>query len=514
MAANLWRPAGINNNVNNAQNWSLLAVPTAADGNVATFDNNILSGPVTLNAAFNPNNVDFSTYNNTITMTNSMTVAGNVALGAGMIITGAGSLIISAACTLTSNGKDWPNAFTFNGGAFALTLADNCSTSGLATFNGASGTQNVNGNTFTFNAGLTIGNSAPNIIAGTTTFKMAGTGTLTTVGIMKANLTWNSGGTITLSGTITFNSATLTYTAGTINAGSSTLVVGATATLNTSGMSFNNVTLNGSSTITLSSALDVNGNFVCGSSSSTTTINGAFNITCAGNVTVAATTGIVAGTATIVMDGTGTLSRSSSGVMAINISFNTAGTITLSGSFIFRSKTWTVTAGTFVISSFTLTVNPSTPDTTTFTNNISGACDFTSLTISATDSHTVYFNGSNGWTIPTITMTNASGANPILKLKQGNTYICSSSFTVAHSGSDTANFCRVISDTGGSQAKFTLNQGASQNVDHCSATDIDSSAGQTIWSYHSSVLTTPISNTLNWQELPTQPKTISYGAFT
>jgi hypothetical protein len=40
-------------------------------------------------------------------------------------------------------------------------------------------------------------------------------------------------------------------------------------------------------------------------------------------------------------------------------------------------------------------------------------------------------------------------------------------------------------------------------VGHVTATDIDSSGGQTVWNYKGT-----ISNTLNWQALPIIPKTI------
>jgi hypothetical protein len=51
-----------------------------------------------------------------------------------------------------------------------------------------------------------------------------------------------SGNTLTLSGTISYNTGTWTYTAGTVSAGTSTLKISGSCTLNTNGMSWYNIT--------------------------------------------------------------------------------------------------------------------------------------------------------------------------------------------------------------------------------------------------------------------------------
>ncbi|MEK9135042.1 MAG: hypothetical protein AAB451_01980, partial [Patescibacteria group bacterium] len=76
MAANIF-DGSTDSNWGTAANWSLNAVPTATDANVATFD--ATSPACTVNA---PNRVcnglDFTGYTNTITMTFQITVSGSV----------------------------------------------------------------------------------------------------------------------------------------------------------------------------------------------------------------------------------------------------------------------------------------------------------------------------------------------------------------------------------------------------------------------------------------------------
>ncbi len=254
MAANIWRPAGVNNNYNNSLNWSLLAVPTASDGNVATFDANILSGPCTVNVASVCNSVDFSAYNNTITMTNTLTSSGNVILGSGMTISGASQLIVNASSTLTANGKLWPNGITINGATSTYTLADIWTVGGTFTFGAAGVVNTLNGSSLRCNANFTqVGTGQ----SGTTNIFLQGTGNWTVnAGTLYNPITFN--GTYTFVGaTLTYSTGILTYSAGTIGGTVPALVIGGSCTLNTSGMNWNNITQSTAGAIvTLTSALN------------------------------------------------------------------------------------------------------------------------------------------------------------------------------------------------------------------------------------------------------------------
>lgn len=68
-----------------------------------------------------------------------------------------------------------------------------------------------------------------------------------------------TGGVLSISGTLNYNTGTLAYVAsgGTVNAGSSTLNIGASTTLNTNGITWNNVTTSGTTTLTLSSNFNI-----------------------------------------------------------------------------------------------------------------------------------------------------------------------------------------------------------------------------------------------------------------
>jgi len=88
-----------------ATNWSLGAVPTASDGNVATFD--ATSPNVTVSGSNKvANALDFTGYTNTITfITYGISVYGDITLGVNMNIVTPTFLYSAATGNLTSNGK-------------------------------------------------------------------------------------------------------------------------------------------------------------------------------------------------------------------------------------------------------------------------------------------------------------------------------------------------------------------------------------------------------------------------
>ena len=284
MAINLFTGA-VNSNWNNAGNWSLAAFPLVGDGNITTFSN--LSPNCTVNVTSAANSIDFSSgtgYTNTITMTLGLSVAGNITLGGNMGISGAGALICTAVgtATLTSNGKTWPNAFTFGGvTTVVITLADAWSVTGLSTFSntGAATSLTVNGFPWTTAGGLTVNTAGNRIVAGTTNIVLTGG---TWLGGISARLQNNLElkGNITVSGNVYVDTSTLLYTSGTITVTGSTLNIVASTSLNTTGISWNNITILGTSqTITLLSNLTCTGIFT-NTGAATQTFTGNFNISC------------------------------------------------------------------------------------------------------------------------------------------------------------------------------------------------------------------------------------------
>lgn len=239
------------------------SVPTNADD--VFFDAN--SGNCTVNAATRVcKTLDFTGYTNTITMTNGINVSGNVTLSASMGIAGSGTLTVNATSTFTSNGKTWSSSLTFVG-ANTFTLADDLSIGGL--FSTTTGTVTING---TVNINCSGGITTTNLFQGTGTTTLNLLGGTCTGGVIRLNT--NINGNITISGNLFYNTGALTYTSGTVTTTGSTLNIAASTTLNTSGMSWNNVTTSATG-ITLSSDLNINGLLNVTANTST---NGSFNI--------------------------------------------------------------------------------------------------------------------------------------------------------------------------------------------------------------------------------------------
>ena len=145
---------------------------------------------------------------------------------------------------------------------------------------------------------------------------------------------------ISVSGNITLDSTMASRVSG-----SGGLKVNTSATLTSNGGTWNNsFTFAGTSqTYVLADNWNILGTLLL-SGSILTTINGLFSLNVSGGITL---TGYTIGTASIVMNGTGTIITTGA-VLAINLTINTAGTITISGNFNYGSGTLTYIAGTVV----------------------------------------------------------------------------------------------------------------------------------------------------------------------
>ncbi|MFA6524622.1 MAG: hypothetical protein WC264_03955 [Candidatus Paceibacterota bacterium] len=446
-AANIF-DGSTDSNWGTAGNWSLGAVPTASDGNIATFDAS--SPDCTVNASSRvANAIDFTNYTNTITMSYAITVSGNITLGASMNVSGTVAMIASATANLTSNGKTWPAGFIFTGTSQTFTLIDDWNVDGLLTLAGTTA-QTINGFTIYAGGGLTSGTVA---VTGTTNLVLNGTGTWTGGGYINLNLTINTAGTITLAGGGNFcrkGTGTLTYTAGTIIDTGITLAFSSGATLTLAGYTWNNISLGGApTTYTLTNAI----------TTTTLTLSGSGNPVINGQSIhatdlIVSSTGINGGTTTI--DVSGTWSNSSTGYVTNDLTLNTGSTI--SGNVYYRLGTLTVSAGA------SITVTSST------------------LTLGAGAIGAIL--NLNGLTLNNLAINSTSGS---ISLTSG--LIISGAFT----NTDSASHPKILSSVGGTQRVVTLLAGATQNLSKVDATDIDSSAGQTIRTYNG-----VLSNTTNW----------------
>jgi len=333
-------------------NWN--STTTWVDGVVPiTTDDIILSatsGPLVVNIVPTCKTFICSGYTNTLTMSNAttMTVNGDVRLSSGMTISGSGAITVSTSATLTSEGKQWPNAFSLNATTGVYTLADNWVINGVMFFGGTSIT--VNGNQLIMNSGLNIQTANGGTIVGTTSLIFSGTGTWsqTTTAQLRLNTTINSIGTTTVSGNVYYNVGVLTYSAGTVITTGSTLNINASATLNTSGMFWNNVTIAGTSTLTLISDLNLRGTLT--TQTNPVTISGTSRtVYVGGSLTINTTT---SGTASIVLNGSGTWSGT--GTLSNNININTTGTTTVNGAVYYSTGLISYSGGSVTTSGSSL----------------------------------------------------------------------------------------------------------------------------------------------------------------
>ena len=242
--------------------WVGGVVPTAVDDVVAT----ATSGPLTITSSASvAKSVDFTNYVNTLTINAGLNIAGNLTFSAGMTITGTvGYLVFTANSTWTSNGKTWTGNYIVNTATLTITLADDAIIGGNTTHSGGGGVHTFNGSTISFNGNVTA--SSGRVFAGTTTYRFTTATTQAITGTFRSDIVIVGTGTITLTNLIftPTTNKTITYTSGIITQGVGTLTLtptGAlTVTLNTGGMTWNNVTLpTAASTIILNSIFTVGG---------------------------------------------------------------------------------------------------------------------------------------------------------------------------------------------------------------------------------------------------------------
>jgi len=491
--------SGTSGGANNA------SVPGSSD--TAQFDTNSNS-PNTISAIITVGSwTADANYTNTTTVNANITVAGAVTLGANATYAGASTLVCTTTATLTSNAKTWARPMTLQGTSQTYTLADNWTVTGTLTFAGSTAIT-INGNTFNAGGSLTSSNAS---IVGTTAIVMNGTGTWSGAGSLKLTLTFNTAGTITWSGTVTYGVNTMTYTAGTMIVTGSTLLtqtnVGS-VTYNIGGMSVNNFTFANATTHTLSSDINALGNVNIAATSSNAVINGS-TVYVGGNLTNAQTSATTSGTTNFVMNGSGTLNFTnfgSTGSMRNNITINTSGNITI-GDVAFNTGTFdhvasgsiTVTPGSTLAISLngTTTINSNGIQwvNATFNQTTAATYTFGSLftatgTVSVTGAGAPTFNGAGGFTIATLSVQLTAAVN--FTMQQGNTYTVTTSFINLRS--DGATKVTFRSSDATLQVTFILNYGATCAVGYANATRVNSAGGRTIRTFGSNTLTT----TTNW----------------
>ncbi len=514
MAANIFTGA-TNNNWNTGTNWSTGNVPTANDGNTATF--NAASPACTVNAVAVCNAIDFTgagvtNYANTITMTNTITSSGAITLTPGMTFAGASALIGLVGANLTSNAKTVNIPFQLKGTSQTYTLIDNWAISGLFTCNGTTATTINGAFTITCSGGYT--QTTVSTVSGTVSIKLTG-GTWSGTAVLYLQTNLEIAGNITVSGNVAYDTGTLLYTSGTVTTTGSTVTVIRSTTFNTSGMTWNNINFQQTMTVTLSSNFNLSGTLSIAATTTTTTING-FAINCSGSFTVNGSGNFCTGTTNIVMNGTGNLgaATSGSGTCRNNLTINSAGTITMLAFFSYRTGTFTFDTTTnsntlqLKDASCTLDVAGITWMTIAITAAITITLNgilYASGTMSTTQ--TVTFTGGSGFSVKSFTCTTAGRT---ITLEAGDVYDVSPNGNGALTLTGTAASPIILTSNSGSvQAILTLHNlaGTTQDVSFVTATRINSENDQTIWNRKGTLTTAS-----NWA-LMVPPSTAGYTYF-
>jgi hypothetical protein len=304
------------------------------------------------------------------------------------------------------------NTVTLSGGGIAHTILvdgdinTSTFTSGAPTtagnniIAGTSTSSSIKCSSFINNTGGVTGTSAKIIFIGTGTWSQ----NISAGGSYAINTDVSSSGTLTLASNISFAGGTLTYVTGGFNPSTFTLTLPLTSTLNTNGMTWNNVTIGSAGgaaqTITLNSNLNVSGSLTLGAGSTPFTINGS-NIVVTGSLSVVGTnTPSFAGTSTVVLGGTGTWSQTSAlSSFTLPVEINTPQTISLSGT-LNKNGNLTYTTGNVNAGSSTLSWSG------TLTSN-SSSLVLNNLVCAAAS----VFTGSNGFDVNSLTVN--AGVNTV-----------------------------------------------------------------------------------------------------
>lgn len=519
-------------NWNATGTWVGGSVPVAADSIIAT----ATSGPLTVTADASINGVNFTNYTNTFTINSGVTLtqgAGNATsqpftFVSGMTVAGAGTLSFNGTFTMTSGGRVWTGNLTFapqGAGSRTVTLGDSWTVAGNLSFipgtNNITQTINGTGVSITTRGNVTVGATTNQItVQGTAgiileppVFTTCTVTTPYTISTGNNNLrnpiTINGAGSVLFNYAgkfIDFGSMTHTASAGVTVTATSELRFSTTSTLaiNGFGVIDGNIRFNGNVTFTLSNNIQVSGTLFFGSTANTVspTLNGS-TIALTGNLTTQSIAGTQAVSGTTVVNVTSTSptisllggTNPASGRFGLNLTINSSGTVSFTSTnnlYGGSGITFTHTSGAIVFT------QPNTNwysvfATTTYTLN-SSTFPFPNFIATATP----IFAGSQGASFVSYTSTTAGLTHTFTSSR---TYTISNGITLTGTNASRISFVSSIAST---QAVLTVLQGATIDVGYVNATDIDSSLGQTVWSYRGTLL-----RTNNWQQLPTQPRTIA-----
>jgi len=471
----------------------------------------------------------------------SLQMLSNINLGAGTItFTGTGALINTGLFTLNC-----PGAVTFNTSTvtwYNVTFQSTTVYALQSNLNIANnltlGTGNQVTGSLTINVGGSLLSASGGLNLSSTTLNMIGSGNINVPGLTFGTLNINGTGTYTI-GSATF--PTLTASGLTINlvgtstaqvysttshtlssAGSMVLRTNNTATganIGGSQIIWGNISLTSNQPNTLIYNTIALGNL----SSNNDSLNGVgITLYVAGNLSTTGAGGL-AGTATIELNGS-TNKTWGVGAYQINVVVNktgvgtkvtTAATLTWGGA----GRTLTINSETDFITNLTILTLTGTPLTinNTFGNNPFFRVNIPASTLNINGNLLrinenltltglgATFAGAFGWDCNNLICATAGTFN--ITLQQGVTYRTRSAVSIT-GGIATSARPTMRSSLANNYAIWTLDFGATQSLIYVNATDIDSSGGQTIWSF-GVIPVTNLIRTINWN--PGVPlRTVAY----
>jgi hypothetical protein len=467
----------------------------------------------------------------------AINLVGNVGVSGSARI---GNITIPSGSTLTMNSSIVVGSIAFTGTGALVHNNNTCS------FNGA-GTGNTSivefwnvvtrTSSYTWTSNLNVGNDYTDqtsdfVSSGGAQIRIKGSGQFNVGGFSYSNFTGFSGFRFIGTGTISMENNPyysinisilidttnpLGYVIGTTSrlnfntSGASLTLVGNTSTasfFSTTSMVLNgtwtfdvNRTGTGGSEITLpnlnvlSSTMTFTNNTKCNNFDNTSGVINGDKLLVLGNAT---STSIIQGTGTIEMSGSvnrtisipdlrvNLITNKSGGATItslVNLTINASKTLSLNTTTLFGTTLVTFSANA-------ITFNNSSGSSLydiTFNGNIQTINNLLNVSRNLTIAGTTTFTGPSGWTCANLL---CSTAGSTITLQNSITYRTTTSVNML-----ATNALRIlmISNSGSIRAIWTLDQGASQSIAYVDGTRINSSQGQTIWSFGST-----LTDTLNW----------------
>lgn len=460
---------------------------------------------------------NFTGFVGTFNAATSWNIQTSLTFGAGMTITGTGTIIKNAnGGTWTFNGKTYTGGWSYpTGNGFTTTIGDDLVFDGSISGGTNSNLTAASSRTITVRTNLTW---AAGVNLNNVSFIMGGTGNLSGIYTRSGGtptITINTpGGTINHNATLTLATIVFTYVAGTWNSTSTIQFSGAGGASimnNVSAITFASMSFaaNNGQSVTLNSDMYVTGGL--GNGTTNSFINGTGRLYIGGNITP---TQPIGGTATIEMYGSsngnlagGTLANS----LIINKSLGAA--ITLTGNLVWgaSARQLILTSGIFNPQTFGISIPNS------ISVEISGMT-FWNLTIPGGNPNTitqnalntiqnslvvasngaVTFAGTAGWTCANF-LCSTSGRT--ITLQNSITYTTTNNANFV--GADLSRITMTSNDPS-LRAIWTLDPNATQSMIYVNGTRIDSSQGQTIWTFAG------VRNaTINWN-VGSKPETVAW----